>query len=37
MTYEYEKVVTPASGLRLHLNENTAGCSPPVHRGAAAR
>jgi len=30
MTYEYEKVVTPASGLRLHLNENTAGCSPAV-------
>lgn len=31
MTYEYERVVTPASGLRLHLNENTAGCSPAVH------
>ena len=30
MTYEYEKVVTPASGLRLHLNENTAGCAPAV-------
>jgi histidinol-phosphate aminotransferase len=30
MTYEYEKVITPASGLRLHLNENTAGCSPKV-------
>jgi histidinol-phosphate aminotransferase len=30
MAYEYEKVVTPASGLRLHLNENTAGCSPKV-------
>jgi len=30
MTYEYEKVVTPAAGLRLHLNENTAGCSPKV-------
>ena len=26
----YEKVVTPSSGLRLHLNENTAGCSPRV-------
>ena len=31
MSYEYERVVTPASGLRLHLNENTAGCSPAVH------
>ena len=30
MVYEYEKVVTPSSGLRLHLNENTAGCSPKV-------
>jgi histidinol-phosphate aminotransferase len=30
MTYEYERVLTPASGLRLHLNENTAGCSPKV-------
>ncbi|MEP6914912.1 MAG: histidinol-phosphate transaminase [Acidobacteriota bacterium] len=30
MSYEYEKVATPASGLRLHLNENTAGCSPAV-------
>lgn len=30
MSYEYERVVTPASGLRLHLNENTAGCSPAV-------
>jgi len=30
MTYEYERVATPASGLRLHLNENTAGCSPTV-------
>ncbi|HJR60026.1 MAG TPA: aminotransferase class I/II-fold pyridoxal phosphate-dependent enzyme [Vicinamibacterales bacterium] len=30
MNYEYEKVVTPSSGLRLHLNENTAGCSPAV-------
>ncbi len=28
MSYEYERVATPASGLRLHLNENTAGCSP---------
>lgn len=26
----YERVVTPAPGLRLHLNENTAGCSPKV-------
>ena len=27
MSYEYERVA-PATGLRLHLNENTAGCSP---------
>jgi histidinol-phosphate aminotransferase len=30
MAHEYEKVSTPAEGLRLHLNENTAGCSPKV-------
>ena len=30
MSHEYERVETPASGLRLHLNENTAGCSPRV-------
>ena len=30
MSHEYEKVATPASGLRLHLNENTSGCSPAV-------
>jgi histidinol-phosphate/aromatic aminotransferase/cobyric acid decarboxylase-like protein len=30
MSHEYERVATPASGLRLHLNENTAGCSPQV-------
>ena len=30
MSYEYERVLTPSSGLRLHLNENTAGCSPRV-------
>lgn len=30
MSYEYERVLTPASGLRLHLNENTSGCSPAV-------
>jgi len=30
MSYTYEKVATPSSGLRLHLNENTAGCSPRV-------
>ena len=29
MSYEYERVA-PAAGLRLHLNENTAGCSPAV-------
>src|SRR5215218_4607659 len=27
MSHEYEKVSTPSTGLRLHLNENTAGCS----------
>jgi histidinol-phosphate aminotransferase len=30
VTYEYERVLTPATGRRLHLNENTAGCSPAV-------
>ena len=30
MSFEYERVETPGSGLRLHLNENTAGCSPAV-------
>ena len=30
MSYEYERVTQPPSGLRLHLNENTAGCSPRV-------
>lgn len=30
MTYEYERVITPQAGRRLHLNENTAGCSPAV-------
>jgi len=30
VSYEYERVITPVSGLRLHLNENTAGCSPAV-------
>jgi len=30
MSYEYERVATPTAGLRLHLNENTAGCSPKV-------
>jgi histidinol-phosphate aminotransferase len=30
MNYEYEKVDTASGGLRLHLNENTAGCSPAV-------
>jgi histidinol-phosphate aminotransferase len=36
MAYEYEKVVTPSSGLRLHLNENTAGCSPKVMAALSA-
>ena len=30
MTHEYARVVAPADALRLHLNENTAGCSPKV-------
>lgn len=30
MSFEYERVVTSGTGLRLHLNENTAGCSPRV-------
>ena len=30
MSHEYEKVPTPQSGLRLHLNENTGGCSRAV-------
>ena len=30
MTYTYERVTTPSTGLRLHLNENTAGPSPKV-------
>ena len=30
MSYMYERVATPSSGLRLHLNENTAGCAPTV-------
>jgi histidinol-phosphate aminotransferase len=30
VNYEYERVATPSNGLRLHLNENTAGCSPAV-------
>jgi histidinol-phosphate aminotransferase len=30
MPYEYDKQPDPGEGLRLHLNENTAGCSPRV-------
>lgn len=30
MSFMYERVPTPPAGLRLHLNENTAGCSPKV-------
>jgi histidinol-phosphate aminotransferase len=30
MTYEYERAAAPGGALRLHLNENTAGCSPKV-------
>jgi histidinol-phosphate aminotransferase len=29
-SHSYEKPPTPSSGLRLHLNENTGGCSPAV-------
>lgn len=31
MTHEYERPAARAAALRLHLNENTAGCSPRVH------
>jgi histidinol-phosphate aminotransferase len=30
MIEKYERPPAPAAGLRLHLNENTAGCSPSV-------
>jgi histidinol-phosphate aminotransferase len=30
MSFEYERLPDPGDGLRLHLNENTAGCSPHV-------
>jgi len=30
MAYEYNKAIAAGTGLRLHLNENTAGCSPKV-------
>ncbi|MPY91099.1 MAG: aminotransferase class I/II-fold pyridoxal phosphate-dependent enzyme [Luteitalea sp.] len=30
MTHEYERIEVPRNGLRLHLNENTGGCSPRV-------
>jgi histidinol-phosphate aminotransferase len=30
MAHEYDKQADPGEGLRLHLNENTAGCSPRV-------
>jgi histidinol-phosphate aminotransferase len=30
MSFEYERLPDPGDGLRLHLNENTAGCSPRV-------
>jgi len=29
-THEYVRLLDPGDGLRLHLNENTAGCSPRV-------
>lgn len=30
MSHEYERPPDPGAGLRLHLNENTGGCSPAV-------
>ena len=36
MSYSYERVVTPGTGRRLHLNENTAGCSPAAHEALRA-
>jgi histidinol-phosphate aminotransferase len=30
MSFEYQRLPDPGDGLRLHLNENTAGCSPRV-------
>jgi histidinol-phosphate aminotransferase len=30
MSHEYDRQPDPGEGLRLHLNENTAGCSPRV-------
>jgi histidinol-phosphate aminotransferase len=36
MTYLYEKAATSPAGLRLHLNENTSGCSPAVMRALRA-
>ena len=30
MSHEYERPAAPRKALRLHLNENTAGCSPRV-------
>lgn len=30
MSFEYQRIDDPGEGLRLHLNENTAGCSPLV-------
>jgi histidinol-phosphate aminotransferase len=36
MTAEYQRPVAAAGALRLHLNENTAGCSPKVIEALAA-
>jgi histidinol-phosphate aminotransferase len=30
MSHQYERVTAPGDALRLHLNENSAGCSPAV-------
>jgi histidinol-phosphate aminotransferase len=35
MSYEYERLPDPGAGLRLHLNENTAGPSPRVLEAVA--
>ena len=34
--YEYDRADAPADALRLHLNENTGGCSPAVTAAVAA-
>ena len=36
MSHQYERPQAQDGSLRLHLNENTAGCSPEVAARAAA-